>query len=84
MKTKIVNCCRNCIFYDGSNHDFPVCTHPVSEQRGVYNNIVSRSHFGPEPVEEWCPIKKDGYLKIVRDAFDNIINKVFYKVKDNT
>lgn len=82
MRTKIIDCCRNCIFYDGSDKEFAICNHPKSEERGVYNNIVSRSHFGPEPIPKWCPIQNGGYIKVKRDIFDKILSKKKYLIKD--
>lgn len=84
MKIEIITCCRECPFYDGSDKEMALCTHPISEKRGVYNNIVSRSHFKKEPVEEWCPIKEKGYEKVNRDHNDKIISIILYLVKDNT
>lgn len=84
MKTVIINCCKNCPFYDGSDREMAICNHPTSKSRGVYNNIVSRSHFKPEPVEKWCPIKKSGYKKITRDIYDKVTNVIKYIIKDNT
>lgn len=81
---KIINCCRNCPLYNGSDKEMAVCTHPTAQKRGVYNNIVSRSHFKPEPIPKWCPIKKTGYTEIKRDKLDNIISTIKYIIKDNT
>jgi len=80
METREVNCCRNCPFYDGSDREMAICSHLISKKRGAYENIVSRSHFEPEPVEKWCPIKKDGYIQVKRDINDNIINKIKYLI----
>lgn len=68
-----VNCCRNCPFYDGSDKEMAVCGHSDSP-KGAYKNIVPRSHFKPEPIPSWCPIK-DGIIKIKRDDNDLIISK---------
>ena len=68
-----VDCCRNCPFYDGSDREMATCIH-TNAPKGAYNAIVSRSHFKPEPIESWCPIK-DGTTKVKRDSNDNIISK---------
>ena len=81
MINKIIDCCKNCPFYDGSDREMAECTHPISEKRGVYENIVPRSHFKPEPIPKWCPIKDDGYVKVNRDINDKVISKIKYTVK---
>ncbi len=68
-----VDCCRNCPFYDGSDREMAICIHSDAP-KGAYKAIVSRSHFGPEPIESWCPIKK-GTVKIKRDSNDTVISK---------
>lgn len=73
MKVIKVDCCRNCPYYDGSDREFAICTHSDAP-KGVYENILSRSHFKPEPIESWCPIK-NGTLIVKRDSNDLIISK---------
>ncbi len=75
MKTIEVDCCRNCPFYDGSDREMAICSH-TKAPKGVYKNIVSRSHFSPEPIESWCPAIKEDTFKVKRDSNDNIISKV--------
>lgn len=75
-----IDCCRNCPFYSGSNPEFPTCIHPIAEKRGYYNNIVSRSHFKPDPIPKWCPIKNTGYTQVKRDVYDKVIDKTDFVV----
>lgn len=74
MKTQLIDCCRVCPYYDGSDKEFAECIHSDAP-KGAYESIVSRSHFAPEPVEKWCPIKAKGHIRILRDSNDKIISK---------
>ena len=82
MINKIIDCCKNCPFFYGPSGSNPSeCTHPISEKRGAYENIVPRSNFKPEPIPKWCPIKEDGYLKVNRNINDKVISKIKYTIK---
>ncbi len=74
MKTLEITCCRNCPYYDGSDKEMAICSHS-NAPKGAYNNIVSRSHYKPEPIPKWCPII-DGKLLIKRDSNDKIISTI--------
>lgn len=72
--TKVeINCCRQCPFYDGSDRELAVCSH-TGAPKGAYDNIVPRSHWSPDPIPKWCPIKNGGTL-VKRDSNDKIISK---------
>lgn len=72
-ETKNIDCCRNCPYYDGSNRELAECSHSDAP-KGAYDAIVSRSHWKPEPIPKWCPIKNGGTL-VKRDDNDKIISK---------
>lgn len=77
-----ITCCVQCPFYDGYDpKEPPVCDHKNSPDWP--DDIVSRSHFKPDPIPKWCPLVKEGgkYTKVVRDAYDNIRQKIHYSIK---
>lgn len=73
MQTFEINCCRNCPFYDGSDRELAICSHS-DRPKGAYKNVVSRSHFRPDPIPKWCPIR-NGAILTKRDDNDKIISK---------
>lgn len=78
-ETKNINCCANCPYFDGSARNEPSeCGHSQAP-RGAYENIVPRSHWKPQPIPKWCPIKNGGTL-VKRDDNDKIISKTILNI----
>lgn len=72
MNTIKVNCCRKCPYFQGSDKEYASCGH--SDAPKSYDGIVPRSHFRPEPIPKWCPIKNE-HIIVKRDSNDNIVSK---------
>ena len=74
MKTKYVNYCGECPYYNGhvSQGDPPYCSH-TSAPEG-YDGAVNPAWQCKPEVPKWCPIS-NGHIKVQRDSNDNIVSE---------
>lgn len=76
MKTKKINCCKDCPYYDGSDREIAQCLH--KNGKTGYEYALSRSHFKPDPMPKWCPLKdkNTNHMFVKRNINDEIIQQI--------
>jgi hypothetical protein len=76
MEVTKISRCNDCPFLMKPSMDGCECTH-TGAPKGAYASMTAP--YQAPPV--WCPIRKAGeYIKIIRDSYDNIVNKKKYIV----